>query len=74
MVSVDDEMIVEVIAAVAVETIDEVEDDEGAAAESDGACASRLRPKAIENMLPPIIGERETKPQFSEKWAIERRY
>ena len=60
-----------------VETVDAVEEtmedsvdagtgevgEEGASSE----CASRLRPKAIEKMLPPIMGERETKPQFSEK-------
>ena len=34
-----------------------------------GACASKFCPKAMAKMLPPIIGAKETKPQFSEKWA-----
>jgi len=33
-------------------------------------CLSRFLPKAIEKRFPPIIGERATNPQFSEKWAI----
>ena len=55
-------------AEVAVAIMDEVMGEvEGA--DSFGACASRLRPKAIEKTFPPIIGESETKPQFSEKCA-----
>ena len=38
---------------------------------SAGACASRLRPNAMENMLPPIMGASDTKPQFSEKCAAD---
>ena len=34
-----------------------------------GACASRLRTNAREKTFEPSIGESETKPQFSEKWA-----
>ena len=34
-----------------------------------GACASRFWPNAIAKTLPPIMGARETKPQFSEKCA-----
>lgn len=65
---------------VAIEVAAEMKDDDGedefendgAREESDGACASRLRPNAIEKMLPPIIGESETKPQFSEKCASQQ--
>ena len=32
-------------------------------------CLSMFFPKAMEKRFPPIIGERATNPQFSEKWA-----
>lgn len=35
-----------------------------------GACASRFCPNARAKMFPPIMGARETKPQFSEKCAV----
>ena len=39
---------------------------------SAGAFASRLLPNMSEKTFPPIIGERETKPQFSEKCAVAK--
>jgi len=42
----------------------------GGRSDSSEVCPSRFFPKAMEKRFPPIIGERATNPQFSEKWAI----
>ena len=46
--------------------------DPGEPAPLSSSWESRLRPKAMEKMLPPSMGESETKPQFSEKCSVGR--
>ena len=45
-------------------------DSDPSRSESGAACLSRFIPKARLRRLPPIMGDTETKPQFSEKCAI----